>query len=109
VLSLQLLAALEAAPDPSPGGGRGVHRELDGVGGGLQRIAQLLEVVLALIRLHTPAAQRAIQRKAKAGRPPPPLQRSAGCCPEGGHSGSGLPCATQDRSAPGPAPPSAQR
>src|SRR2546430_119574 len=41
ILGLQPLAALEALPDPAPGCGRGVHRELDGVSGGLQQVAQL--------------------------------------------------------------------
>src|SRR5207249_3961057 len=40
ILGLQPLAALEALPDPAPGCGRGVHRELDGVSGGLQQVAQ---------------------------------------------------------------------
>jgi len=104
VFSLQRFAGRETVLEPAPGGGRGTHGELDGVGGGLQDVAHPLEVVPALVQVHGHHRQHRVEGEAKAGATPP-VKRPAGSCAERGHSVLCAPRATQGRSVPGPVRP----
>src|SRR6202047_2765681 len=84
VLRLQHLARLQAFAEPAPRGRRGVYRQLDRVGGRLQHVAQLFQVVLALVEVHDDDRQQRVEREAESCGAAPP-QRSAGSCPERCH------------------------